>query len=187
MWRYTLVALICSLVWMALFLRYRASERAVVERYSDSITVVRVDTLRIIEPPAVETHPLSEVVEVVVVDTIYMVDTIYRERVLYLPRQQRHYADSGVYDLWVSGVEPILDSISIYSRHEITTVATTSSPSKLRGLSLYGSLRLASDGTPAIGMLVTSRGSFAYGVEVSMAAGGDPTYSFTLAYRIFGR
>ena len=50
-------------------------------------------------------------VEIKTVDTVFITDTTY----LYVV--QKHYQKNGLYDLWISGVEPLnLDSFIIYQK-----------------------------------------------------------------------
>lgn len=80
-------------------------------RIIDTVTVVVHDTL-------IERHPTY--ITKNVVDTIHVKDTIYVERV------QKRYFKEGVYDLWISGYKPSLDSIKVFPKIEkifITEVA----------------------------------------------------------------
>lgn len=165
-----------------------------VSRTSDTLSVVRVDTTAILEPYLVEISRLNELVEVRVrvIDSLHhvagLVDTIYSERVVYIEREQRHYANEGSYDLWVSGVEPLLDSIKVYNRveqHRVTNTITTAT----RECALYGSLSMMNVGSncyPMVGLMFASRGRFAYGASVALC-GAESIYGFTLSYRLWGR
>lgn len=90
----------------------------------DTIVVVKYDTLRF-EIPV----PVDRVVK----DTFYVMlnadsvkkDTQNNAYYVKLEREQVHYSESGVYDAWVSGFQPRLDSFTIY-RKETTTSITKS-------------------------------------------------------------
>ena len=59
------------------------------------------------------------------VDTLLVVvrDTVRQQATLYigLPREQRAYRDS-LYEAWVSGVQPALDSIRVFAPVQCVTV-----------------------------------------------------------------
>lgn len=82
-------------------------------------TLLICDTITQIKPVFVERRILeTDTLKIAVVDVIEKTDTIY------LPREQRVYQDS-TYRAVVSGIEPSLDSISVYQKTiEITKIAT---------------------------------------------------------------
>lgn len=84
-----------------------------------SDTIVRTDTIRDTVPVPVDSIIVRwKVLKVPVTDTIY---TSSQDSVtLALPIQQKEYQDS-TYHAWVSGYEPSLDSIHVYSRQTFVT------------------------------------------------------------------
>ena len=76
-------------------------------------TVIRVDTLRIVEPVVVE-RTIRDTIEVRVNDTV----------AVYLPREELTYRDS-TYLAIVSGVQPSLDYLEVYPRTETVTIRET--------------------------------------------------------------
>lgn len=75
-------------------------------------TLYLPDTITVSNPPKITSTKI---------DTIYLhlppsTDTVY----LPLPKEQVHYGDS-LYDVWVSGVQPSLDSLKVYPRTVIVT------------------------------------------------------------------
>ena len=57
-----------------------------------------------------------------------IVDTIYIEREsqsVELPRVQRYFKEKGLYDAWISGYDPLIDSMKVYPKTEYTTVTHT--------------------------------------------------------------
>lgn len=87
----------------------------------DTIVVVKYDTLRF-EIPV----PVDRVVK----DTFYVMvnadsvkkDTQSNAYYVKLDREQVHYSENGVYDAWVSGFQPRLDSFTIYGRETTTSI-----------------------------------------------------------------
>lgn len=74
-------------------------------------------------------------VEKIIYDTIFQDIIIYKEKkvtdtiyvnsdnggLISLPVIQKHYQDMGLYDIWISGVEPLnLDSTRIYQKKEVS-------------------------------------------------------------------
>lgn len=87
----------------------------------DTIVVVKYDTLRF-EIPV----PVDRVVK----DTFYVMvnadsvkkDTQNNEYYVKLEREQVHYSEHGVYDAWVSGFQPRLDSLTVYGKETTTSI-----------------------------------------------------------------
>jgi len=82
----------------------------------DTVIVTRVDTVTHEKPVYIATT-VVDTVRVAVVDTVRVSDTLWLD----LPREQRAYRDTS-YEAWVSGVQPALDSIRVFSRVECVTV-----------------------------------------------------------------
>jgi hypothetical protein len=77
----------------------------------------KTDTLVHIKPTFVERRIVKkDTIKIAVIDTLVVRDT------LYLPREQKVYADSS-YRAVVSGISPRLDSIEVYNK-TITKIAT---------------------------------------------------------------
>ena len=79
----------------------------------DTVTIVKIDTI-----VKYKTKYIKERV----------VDTIYIERggqTIEIPRIQRHFKENSLYDAWVSGYDPLIDSIKVYPTTEYTTITQT--------------------------------------------------------------
>jgi hypothetical protein len=91
----------------------------------DTVEVIKYDTLNILKPVEIEKIKyLTEKVPVYIHDTLNHVDTFYAQR------EQRVYGDS-LYRAVVSGVDPRLDSLSIYRKtidHYVTKKVTVKRP-----------------------------------------------------------
>lgn len=81
------------------------------------IECIKTDTIVQIKPTFVERRIVkNDTIKIAVIDTLVVRDT------LYLPREQKVYADSS-YRAVVSGISPRLDSIEVYNK-TITKIAT---------------------------------------------------------------
>ena len=87
--------------------------------------ITRIDTIAR-EKPVYYAVRQTDTLRVVVRDTVRQQDTLYLE----LRREQRAYRDTS-FEAWVSGVEPALDSIRVFSPVRCVTV-TERVPVKVR-------------------------------------------------------
>lgn len=91
--------------------------KAISDDFSPKVdTLYYFDTLRVYEPVFVASKPIHDSVVVAIHDTTL----VMQGDSLYLPKEQKEYADS-TYHAWVSGVSPQLDSIYVYPKHMIIT------------------------------------------------------------------
>lgn len=82
---------------------------------TDTIFITKVDTI---------VEYKTRYIQKRTVDTLYM-ETM-GDSLISLPVVQKHYNKESVYDLWVSGVEPLsLDSAKVYTKTEYQTVTNT--------------------------------------------------------------
>lgn len=83
------------------------------------VTEVTRDTIIAYMPKEIERRVLvNDTIAVITRDTLWKVDT------LYLPREQKVYADSS-YRAVVSGISPRLDSIEVYNKTIVETKIAT--------------------------------------------------------------
>lgn len=89
------------------------------EEWKDTVRVTVVDTVTYDKPVARDSLVVRYVRVPVVRDTLHSIytDTIQVD----IPVTQKRYEDS-TYTAWVSGYEPSLDSIRVYSRKEVITI-----------------------------------------------------------------
>lgn len=91
--------------------------KAILDDFSHRADTLYVhDTLRVIEPVSVASKPIHDSVVVAIHDTTL----VMQGDSLYLPKEQKEYADS-TYHAWVSGVSPQLDSVFVFPKHMIIT------------------------------------------------------------------
>lgn len=82
----------------------------------DTVIVTHTDTI-VREKPVFYAVTKVDTLRVPVVDTLRIQDTLWME----LPVEQKAYRDS-LYEAWVSGYRPALDSIRIYAPVQVVTV-----------------------------------------------------------------
>ena len=84
----------------------------------DTVQIVRIDTITAIQPKPVA---------VVTVDTMLVPVYVHTRDTVFvpMPREQAYYKDS-LYEAWVSGYRPELDSIRVFRRLERMTIHTVS-------------------------------------------------------------
>lgn len=153
--------------------------------------------------PSVITKHTTDTIKKVIRDTIHdtiptpvfisVVDTLIipvpdTDGAIRLPITQNHYSKPSLYDVWVSGYQPQLDSIKTYNSvvystiinetiKEVTVPKTSIYP--------YGGL-IMSNGTVGgkIGVAVTTKKSWLFGGEVGML-GKDVYYGVNIGYKIY--
>ena len=120
---FALIAVFLFIIGVALF-RIRGLEKeidALKNAPTDTITIVKTDTLRIAEPVPVYKY-IKEKEYVTITDSLLVYDTI--TKVIELPREYLVYKDTS-YRAVVSGVQPRLDSIEVYSKTIKETITKT--------------------------------------------------------------
>jgi hypothetical protein len=120
--RFILTIVVCAIGFIAgmLFVRFLGKKSAT------TIMTVKRDTVLIAGPIAVS-HSIDTINKVKIVyrekkDTLKTCDTI--EKIIYLPREKLVYKDS-TYRAVVSGVQPSLDSITVYKSTVYKTITNT--------------------------------------------------------------
>lgn len=120
------------------------------------------------------------------------IDTVYIETenkpFLALPVVSKHFAKENLYDLWISGVEPLkMDSIKLYqqSRQE-TIVITDKSLLKPKTTNLFANVGIISfDGVlaPKIGISIKTKKERLYGLEIGSYE-GKMFYGVNVGFKI---
>ena len=80
---------------------------------SDTVTIVKFDTVK-------EKIPIF--IKEVIVDTFLIKDSLNNAYII--PKTQRYYKDS-IYEAWVSGYRPNLDSLNIFRKTITNTITNT--------------------------------------------------------------
>lgn len=95
---FILTGLLLGLMAAALFNKRNAEIMYV----TDTISIVHIDTIARKELVPIYRH---------IVDTVYVATT---EESVHVPIEQHRYYENGLYDIWLSGYKPKLDSIKLY-------------------------------------------------------------------------
>lgn len=147
----------------------------VVSSHTDTVTIVKTDTVADIRPVYISTATT---------DTVY----IDREMGFFVPIERRHYHKEGMYDAWVSGFRPSLDSIIVYARREERLVHRTDVMLKERqrwDIYPYAGFK-AFSGTfkPNVGIAIKSPRKWLYGAEIGLYKDNSVYYGVNVGYRI---
>lgn len=103
------IIVICVLV--ALLLSSKRQIKVVENRVTDTICKTVVDTITCYIPKYIVKKTI---------DTLYIPSSEKGEVAVSI--EQRYYREEGVYDVWISGYKPSLDSIKTYPRVEYRTI-----------------------------------------------------------------
>lgn len=85
--------------------------KVVENRVTDTILHLKIDTI---------TQYVPKYVTKKTTDTIYLQANNKNEVAIEI--EQKHYSENGIYDAWISGYKPQLDSIKTYPRVEYRTI-----------------------------------------------------------------
>ena len=126
-----------------------------------------------------------------VIDTLYLTkaevlkdtDSVYVK----LPIEQKHYAQDSLYDVWISGVEPNLDSLNVYQKTEYVTITNEIKTETVKEIYpqrtewyVFGGLSV-SDGTlsPKVGVSLKTKKDWLISPEIGWYK-DSPTYGITI-------
>ena len=127
----------------------------------------RVDTVVYYETDTIlETK--VEYKDKIIKDTIYKDNT--KDNLLLLV--QKHFSNVGLYDVWVSGVEPLgIDSIKVYPKTEYKYITQTNTIRSNKGTDIYGTVgfsRFNGSYSSSIGVYATTNRKWLYGAEIGL-------------------
>ena len=106
-----LLYIVVIVVLVTLLFSSKRQIKVVENRVTDTILKIQVDTL---------TRYVPKYVTKRTTDTIYLQANDKNEVAIEI--EQKHYSENGVYDAWISGYKPQLDSITTYPRVEYRTI-----------------------------------------------------------------
>lgn len=109
--KFHLLYIVIIVVLVTLLLSSKRQIKVVENRVTDTIYKTMVDTVASYVPKYIVKETI---------DTLYLPSSESGEVVI--PIEQRCYREKGVYDAWVSGYKPSLDSIKTYPRVEYRTI-----------------------------------------------------------------
>lgn len=153
--------IVIVLLVVVLILSLTHPREVVVETHTtDTVTIVRIDTIRERIP-----HFISETV----LDTIF-VDKV-SENVLKLPITQKYY-NTDSYQAWVSGYKPNLDSINVFNKVVEKTVNHTIDrivyPKQVDWYLNAGSMFIGNKAAPYVGISVKLKNDFVIGANAGV-------------------
>lgn len=142
---------------------------------TDTIVVFRTDTITEIKP----IHKFNKIV-----DTFYVyIDGGKIE----LPKESRHYSKPNVYDAWVSGYMPSLDSIKTYNKTEFKTVTNeTIREVCVNKTNIYvfgGFESLQGRLHPKVGISISTKKSLYFTADIGIYK-SKPSYGFGVGYKL---
>ena len=150
--------------------------KVVENRATDTILKIRVDTL---------TKYVPKYVTKKTTDTIYL-QAIDKNEVA-IEIEQKHYQDDGVYDAWISGYQPRLDSIKTYPRVEYKTITNNITKeiykSTLEFYPYIGFKRLDDKVGQVIGLTMKMPKKWMYSAEVGVMD-NKMMYGVTVGYKL---
>ena len=168
---------ICFVIGLMLGGMRRQTKTGNIMYKTDTIECVRLDTCKIIVP---------EYKYIRTVDTIIIKSDDGHS--VSLPITQKHYAKDSVYDVWVSGYEPRLDSISIFERTKIQNVTNTivrkEYDSKWETYLTLGFGNCAREPSTEIGLTIKSPKRLLFGISAGTNRNRDFYYNFKIGYKI---
>lgn len=149
----------------------------VIEKYhTDTLRIVRVDTIIKYKTKYIKER---------VVDTIYVEKETEK---IALPRVQRHFREKSLYDAWISGYEPLIDSIKVYPKTEYTTITNniTKEVTPLTwNLYIGGGLQYIPDGfAPCVSVTLKTPKDWLISAKIGLYK-GKPMYGGEVSYQIF--
>ena len=134
--------------------------------------ITNVDTLYVQKVDTIFQKDIEYVAEKVV-DTLYITNVV--DSVVKLPITQKHYTKDSIYDAWVSGVNPSLDSIKTYNnvyREVITKTETiTNDNNKVRFYPYIGAMYNNKNIGEKIGIAITTKKRLMFSCEVGLMDG----------------
>lgn len=170
------LVLVIALLWS---LNRNCKVEPTTECVTDTLFITRVDTL-------IEYR--TKYLDRKVVDTLYVETN--DNPILSLPIVQKHYSKTNVYDLWISGVEPLnLDSTKIYQ--EIQTkvitnnVTNTVIDKKPRLYVIAGINAISGTLRPNVNISLTTKEKWLYGLEIGLNEYDKVYYGAKIGYKIF--
>ena len=171
-----LLYIVVIVVLVTLLFSSKRQIKVVENRVTDTILKIRVDTL---------TKYIPKYVTKKTTDTIYLQATEKNEVALEI--EQKYYSENGIYDVWISGYKPQLDSIKTYPRVEYRTITNNITKEilvkKWDFYTCIGFKRFSNEYVPSVGFITKSPRNSLYGVEVG-TINGDLYYGLTYGFML---
>ena len=168
--------IVVILVLVALVFSSKRQIKVVENRVTDTVTKTLIDTV---------TKYVPKYVTKKTTDTIYLQADEKSEFALEI--EQKHYQDDGVYDAWISGYQPRLDSIKTYPRVEYKTITNNITKEIYKStIDLYpyiGFKRLDDKVGQVIGLSVKTPKKWIYSAEIGVMD-SKMMYGLSVGYKL---
>lgn len=176
-WHIFYLIIIAVLLSALLFSNHqRSSKKDETITLTDTIFKTEIDTVTEYKPKYVKSEPIR--------DTIYIPTNDKGFAVLQF--EQKHFKKDNVYDIWVSGYKPTIDSLRFYPKVEYVTINNTVTK-KDNAIHLYTCVGLSYFNgvyTPNISLLLKGRKSLIYGAEIGVDGNKNVYYGLKIGYKI---
>lgn len=171
-----LLYIVVIVVLVTLLFSSKRQIKVVENRVTDTILKIRVDTL---------TKYIPKYVTKKTTDTIYLQATNKNEVALEI--EQKYYSENGIYDVWISGYKPQLDSIKTYPRVEYRTITNNITKEIYKStIDLYpyiGFKRLDDKVGQVIGLSIKMPKKWIYSAEIGVM-NNKIMYGVTVGYKL---
>ena len=168
--------IVVIVVLVTLFFSSKRRIKVVENRVTDTILQVKIDTI---------TQYFPKYVTKKTTDTIYLQASDKNEVALEI--EQKHYSENGIYDAWISGYKPQLDSIKTYPRVEYRTITNNITKEIYKStidLYLYiGFKRLDDKVGQVIGLTIKTPKKWMYSAEIGVMD-NKMMYGVTVGYKM---
>lgn len=143
----------------------------------DTVFIFKTDTIIRYEPKYITQTIVRH-------DTLFLV----KDSIVYLPITQKRYSEPNLYDVWVSGYKPQLDSIKTYNRTEYVNVEKVVEREVIKNkyeLYVFGSLNAISNSfVPQVGVSLITPKRTLYKANLGLY-NGQVTYGIGIGYNLF--
>ena len=150
--------------------------KVVENRVTDTIIHLKIDTI---------TQYVPKYVTKKTTDTIYLQANDKNEVAIEI--EQKHYSENGVYDAWISGYKPQLDSIKTYPRVEYKTITNNITKEIYKStIDFYpyiGFKRLDDDIGQVFGLTIKMPKKWIYSAEIGIMD-NKMMYGVSLGYKL---
>lgn len=167
---------ICA-IWAIFSLANHSIPKSQIVYTTDTVFYTKTDTLELTSPIFVSKR---------IVDTffVFVNDTTK----VSLPIEQKRYSEPDKYDIYVSGVNPNLDTVRVFNKTEYQTITNniTKTIYKHTWKGYIGGQISTFDGMviPSVNLMLISPKSFAFGGGIGLYQ-NKPIYNLSVSYKIF--
>ena len=171
-----LLYIVVIVVLVTLLFSSKRQIKVVENRVTDTIIHLKIDTI---------TQYIPKYITKKTTDTIYLQANDKNE--VSLEIEQKYYSENGVYDAWISGYKPQLDSIKTYPRVEYKTITNNITKEIYKStIDLYpyiGFKRLDDNIGQVFGLTIKMPKKWIYSAEIGIMD-NKMMYGVTVGYKL---